>query len=468
MLKKNALFFLLTFFALLYAITMAQGLSWAYDSADAGDFLAAIATGGVPHPGGYPTYLFFASLFTKIPLGELAFRTNLFSMLSMLGAIVLAYRLVEKLTGNSNVATLSTLLFGSFPLVWSQALVTEVYASLTLLCLLTISLLLPKRVHLFSRDFFGGLTLGLAIGNHLTAVFLVPLLLLKNTQKYGREISLRGAGLLTGLSIFLSIPLRASNQAPINWGNAVDWEGFWWLVSGEMYQDRLSYFSFPYLYKAIGLWSQFLIDQIGLIGLAIAFTYIIVFFKPTRLHFTTLWLALVYSAFAILYYSPDSYVYLILPLFSFSLWVGLGIEQLRISLPRAKKWILALSIILVVAHALSLIPRMDISDDHQAGDFAATVLAGVPPKAIVLASGDEPTFSLWYYHYALKERPDIAIISTGLLEYEWYRTTLEYTYPAINLADFPSMQTFDLANPEYVICELSSILEPDWVCLLGD
>ena len=462
--KKYFLLFVIFFFMLLYGKTMAHGLTWAYDSADAGDFLAALATGGVPHPGGYPTYLLFATIFAKLSLGEPAFRTNLFSLLSMLGAIALAYNLVEKLTEKSWVAAFTALLFGSLPLVWSQALITEVYASLTLLCLLALYLLLPKREILSSHDFLGGLALGLALGNHLTAIFLTPLLLLKNTNKYLHEVSLRFMGLLTGLSVFLVIPLRASNQAPVNWGNAIDWQGFWWLISGQMYKNRLSHFSIPYLYKATGLWSQFLIDQLTFLGLALALIYIVLLFKPTRLHLFSTWVVLVYSAFSILYYSPDSYIYLILPFFSFSLWIGLGLERLWKRFPDTRNWIFAMSILLISARVFILMPRMDISADHQAEIYAETILDSVPPNAILLTSGDEPTFSLWYYHYALGQRPDNKIISIDLIHYDWYRNTLKKTYPTLNLPPFFAIDNWHTANPDDPVCDVKRTLEPEWTC----
>ena len=41
---------------ILYARTLAPGLTWVHDGSDGGDLLAAALTRGVPHPSGYPTY----------------------------------------------------------------------------------------------------------------------------------------------------------------------------------------------------------------------------------------------------------------------------------------------------------------------------------------------------------------------------------------------------------------------------
>ena len=467
MAKKYIPITIILFYSLLYALTLPSGLTWAYDSADGGDFLAAIATGGVPHPGGYPTYLFFASFFAKIPFASLAFRMNLFSSIAMLLAILFLYRLILKLTKSAYIASLSALIFGTFPLIWSQALITEVYALQTLLSILALFLFLPKDSST-TKNFAGGLTLGLALGNHLVAIFLFPLLFLKNTSSYLQDIKKRLLGLFLGLSVFLIIPIRAHNQAPVNWGNAVDWDGFWWLVSGEMYHSRLSHFSWDYLITAIRLWSQFLLDQMSIFGLFIAILYIVMLFKPSRLHFATIWMALVYSLFAILYFSPDSYVYLILPLLSFSIWISSGfgylIEQLPAKKPFLKPLTITLSIAIVIVRVFSLLPLIDISSDRKVEEFAQTVLADVPDDAILITKGDEPTFSLWYFHYAVKQRPDIAIISEDLFGHPWYQNTLITTYPKINLPNTFSTQILRELNPQRPVCILSTNLKPEFEC----
>ena len=463
-------FFILFFLSYLYSHTLAPGLTWAYDSADSGDLLTAIATGGVPHPSGYPTYLLFASLFAKLPFGTLAFRTNLFSSITMLLSVFSLYMLVLKLTKSTYVANISSLLFGTFPLVWSQAIITEVYALQTLLTILTLLFLLPKQSSVW-QDIAGGLTLGLALGNHLTALFLLPFLLIKNTlqiKPYLQDIMKRLLGFSLGLSVFLTIPLRARNQAPVNWGNAVDWDGFWWLTSGAIYHGRLSYFSWDYLGTSTRLWSQFLLDQMGILGLAIALIYIVVFFKPSRLHLTTLWLAFVFSLFAILYYSPDSYVYLILPLLSFAIWIGLGCEYLIENLPAKiaflKPLAITASIVFLIVRAFWLLPSIDTSTDRVAEEFAQTVLADVPEDAILVTRGDEPTFSLWYFHYALGQRPDIALISDDLFLQPWYQDTLKTTYPKLKLPDKFSEQNLLELNPQRPVCILGTNLEPEFEC----
>ncbi|MGD9101843.1 MAG: DUF2723 domain-containing protein, partial [Anaerolineae bacterium] len=62
---------------LVYGLTLAPGLTWAHYGADGGDLVTAAHTLGVPHPPGYPTYTLLAWLFTRLSLGNVAWRVNL-------------------------------------------------------------------------------------------------------------------------------------------------------------------------------------------------------------------------------------------------------------------------------------------------------------------------------------------------------------------------------------------------------
>ena len=112
----------------LYLYTLAPGLTWAFDGADGGDPATAAATGGVRHPSGYPTYLLLASLFLKLPFGSLAYRTNLLSCVCTVAAAVVIYKIVRSIDHSMFSAAIAALAFGTFPLVWSQAILTEVNA----------------------------------------------------------------------------------------------------------------------------------------------------------------------------------------------------------------------------------------------------------------------------------------------------------------------------------------------------
>ena len=73
-----------------YAVTLAPGITWENLGGDGGDLLTAAFTWGIPHPSGYPTYLLGLRGFAVVfPFGDEAFRANVFS--ALLAALSVAF-----------------------------------------------------------------------------------------------------------------------------------------------------------------------------------------------------------------------------------------------------------------------------------------------------------------------------------------------------------------------------------------
>ena len=59
---------------------------------DAAEFSAAVPTLGIAHPSGFPLYMLLGKLFTLlVPIGNMAFRVNLFSAVTTSFALVVFY-----------------------------------------------------------------------------------------------------------------------------------------------------------------------------------------------------------------------------------------------------------------------------------------------------------------------------------------------------------------------------------------
>ena len=270
--------------------TLAPGLTWANAGSDGGDLITAAFTGGIAHPTGYPLYLLLARLFQLLPLGSMAFRTNLMSAVFTALAAALIYELVTRALSpvrriqawQAGIAAASA--FGLAPLIWSQAVITEVYALQAFLILLILYLYTQsEQASPFDQkrlDCQRGLALGLAMGNHITTLFLLPAAL--SLGSFQRRIGsgkspryeLGGHSLLRqliffalGLSVYLILPLRALSHPPVNWGNPITPERFWWLVSGGLYQGYYLGFSLSGLGEHIRAWAALLLQQFGLPGL---------------------------------------------------------------------------------------------------------------------------------------------------------------------------------------------------------
>ena len=46
-------------------------------------------------------------------------------------------------------------------------------------------------------------------------------------------------------------------------------------------------------------------------------------------------------------------------------------------------------------------------------------------------------FHIWYYHDGLGWRPDVKVVTLGLLPFAWYRHNLEYVYPGLSVETLP-------------------------------
>jgi hypothetical protein len=186
---------------------------------------------------------------------------------------------------------------------------------------------------------------------------------------------------------------------------------------------------------------------------------VVIFSSSARLYILSTWVAAVSLAFAMFYGSDDSYVYLIPFLVSFAIWIGLGMDELlRALLGRFPRFGLALGVVVIgifVCQALLRLNQVDASADRRAESFGKEALAAAPENAVVFAKGDRAVFALWYFHFALGERPDLAVLAEDLLHFDWYQENLRDTYPTLVVpGPFPWPETLISANPSRPVCTM--------------
>ncbi len=408
-----------------YGATLAPGLTWANDGADGGELAAAAYTLGIAHSPGYPTFLLLAHLFTRLPIGEAATRTNLFSALCAAGTAALAaWSLLRMGVGWSSAAGAGLMLAFS-PLLWSQATITEVHALNGFFTALLLALAVGSfgQRHAGRLAFVVGVVWGLSLGNQLTALFNAPLvgLLLWRRRRWWPGI----AGILAGASVYLYLPLRALADPPLNWGDPQTWARFWWTISGVLYRPFV--FALPRARIAGRLlaWSNLVARQFAWLGLFAAAGGAICWWQKRRGFFVAMALAAAFgSIWAIGYNTSDSYLYLIPGMVYLTLWFGAGVERWSAALAQRASWAAgALRVAVVVAPLLLAawrFPAQDLSRERAAYAFRDAVLARAPANALVISRRDRHTFALWYFQIALGQRPDVVVIDLGLAGYDWY------------------------------------------------
>lgn len=418
-----------------YLATLAPGLTWAHDSGDGGELAAAARTLGIPHPPGYPTYLLLAHLFTLLPVGEVATRTNLLSAVCAAGTAALLTWTLARAGGRRAAAVGAGLALAFSPLLWSQATVTEVHTlnGLFAALLLALAALAEPRAPRTPRQsallaLAVGSAWGLSLGNHPTALFCAPLVFLA-LWRLRRPGFFGIAGVALGLAVYLYLPLRAAADPPINWGDPRTPERFWWMISGAPYRPFI--FSLPqeYLPARLLAWAGLLTQQFGGVGLAVAALGAAALWTTERpLLWATGTTVALCSVFAVGYNTSDSYLHLIPALVCLGLWLGVGMNGLISALAARARWaarvVAVLTVVLPLAAGICRFPALDLSGDRAAHDFGAAILAQTPAGAVVPSRRDAHTFALWYFQHALGRRPDVIVVDLDLLGYDWYTAHL--------------------------------------------
>ncbi|GAP07629.1 MAG TPA: DUF2723 domain-containing protein [Anaerolinea thermolimosa] len=446
----------------LYIPLLPLELTRANFGGDGGDFLAAILTHGVAHPGGYPTYLLLGEAFQFIPLGTIPWRGALLSAIStafaggLVSLWVWHFLSPHSLSGQV-ISLIAGLAWGSAPLVWSQAVIVEVHglqALMAVIWLWWVTLLRKGVRHTGGVSFLSWIA-GLSLGNHLTIFLFIPALIatilplilkdFRGRQKLKFWL-VQGLTFLLGASVYLLLPLRAQMYPPINWGNPQSWEGFWWVVSGQPYRGLVFHTSVEGMLERISAWARILLEQFGLPGLVLGVLGAVIsdHDKVDRFQGLLLWVFGSFSAFAIGYDTPDSLVYLIPALLAGAVWVGKGAMLTFQWHWRGWRlgWLVSIGMLVFLLGRLPETARqVDPRMETEVEQFAREVLQKAPTGALILTEADEDTFPLWYAHFGLGERPDVQIIVLPLTQFLWYRETLRHIYPDLH---WPS--TDDLAG----------------------
>jgi hypothetical protein len=283
---------------------------------------------------------------------------------------------------------------------------------------------------------------GLGLGNHMTYALIYPIILLglwllfkTKTNKW--LICLCAVGWLSGLFTYILLPIRAQYHPLVNWGDPETLSGFLWLVRGGDYSGNVFGINFQEYPTRIVSWISLLFTQFGIFGMLAGFWGIIYAKTSPMIRWSTVYVFFVYSIFAISYKTNDSLVYLLPALLIFSLWISWGILAIcKISWKKINiGWVLSALIVINMLLVLPAKYQTTAQTNADLSQYAEETLIQTPEDGTVFPTTDGETFSLWYYQYGLRLRPDVKIISRGLLQYPWYRENLLRIYPKLSAED---------------------------------
>ena len=456
---------------------------------DGGEFQFVPYLLGVAHPTGYPLYCLLGWAWSHLlPVGDVAYRMNLFSAFWSAAAVGLVYvtglallrQAMPSLSTNARrlLGVLTAALFATTPTLWSQSIIAEVYGLHVFIVVLFLFLLLRwgERQEFYLLVLAAG-CFGLGLAHHRTTLLLVPAALayawlmrdpagLGPNRKRGDWLWVVAAALLP-LLLYLYIPLRAPHtpylHLPLDEGRELvlyenSSSNFFDFVLGGPFGGSLD-LSVDLGQRLSMAW-DLLRGEVGWLGLLLALLGLVTLAAARRWPALAL-TGLVYVAtvaFNLVYTIGDIFVLFIPSYLMVVFWVAVGIgglaEFVASRAPGAgqssqrRPWtaLLALPFFLLPIWAVAThYDQVDQSGNTRAHRRWQGILAEpLPPRAALVSNDRNDIMPLWYFQYVEDRRPDLL----GL-------------FPLIT-PDYPTLgEVLDLAlgtdRPLYLIKEMPGI-----------
>ncbi|MGB3477581.1 MAG: DUF2723 domain-containing protein, partial [bacterium] len=238
-LKKRSPIYLCIIPLIVYILTASRTLPWG----DGAEFYLAVRTLGIPHPSGYPLFVLIGRLFYLISASP--FLLNLLPGIFTSIAVLFLYLIIFRLIKDRLISIILPLFFAFGREIWCQSVAAEIYTLNLLFMTIILYLLLniSENERFIPMIFFIS---GLALTNHLTALFyVIPILifvLLRKTK------AIRFLPLTTiPLFLYLYFPARSAANPALNLFNPESLGKLISYISGKAFHYRTLFFSGTYI-----------------------------------------------------------------------------------------------------------------------------------------------------------------------------------------------------------------------------
>jgi len=457
-----------------YLVTLAPTVT----GEDAGEFILAAWSLGIPHPPGYPLWTLLSHPFTWLPWGDVAFRVNLASATFAALTISLLTALALRLTGDRIAAIGAALAFAFSRSFWEQSLIAEVYTLNALCFALCLYFLLRWEEGHENRWLWAlALCFGLSLGAHNTMMLAGPVLAAYVFLRDPRRIAhLPRYGLLTltaivaALLIYLYLPLRAAAGPIMNWGDPSTWDRFWDVVQRKQYAHMFTEGPrgpgrFVQQLAYMGrLWLTEFTVPVGLVCLA-GFGLLLRRHRAFALLTLLLSFVIVAGLSYIQNFEFDREWLWVMTVFGIpayllaSLWLAALLARLQV---RPVLQIIC-AVLVVIAGLWQHGPVNNKSAYYWAADYAENLLSPLPEQSILALHQDHANFPALYRQAVEGLRPDVII----LRKYGYFDLAQIEDMPEAVRANFsfaPSVQE----EPEILRWILEETDRPLFVSRVGD
>lgn len=413
-----------------YGLTLCRTVSFV----DAGELCVTSHTLGIAHPTGYPLYVVLGRLFSLLPLGSIIARTNwmsaFFAALSVLFLYLTIFRVLNKKDDrrlrNSMLAFFCASSFGYTTILWSQAVITEVYSLTAFFASVLLYLAFSefdKAPLLFAYLF------GLSLTNHMSVIFLaVPcgIYLLVSRRETLKMLPVMSFLFLLGASAYIYLLVRAAQAPLFNWGNPSNIDRLVWHVTGRQYRGWMFSFDPGELKISLFYFVRLFADQYTPFLVWLPLLGVFVARKSRILQVAVLILALD-VLYALNYFIPDIDAYYIPAFMMVALLSAFG---LRFILSRVSRLpVLLVGILVPVAPLIAHYHKCDMSKNRIAYEYAENYLKSIDQGGLCLTNNWDIYSPLLYIRHIEGKRCDIIMIEKELLRRSWYFDYLKQEFP---------------------------------------
>jgi len=399
---------------------------------DAGEFAAAAAVWGVAHAPGYATWTVLAKAFgTALPLGDWAYRANLFSAFCCAAALALLCDALRRLGAAPAARVGAAVLLGLSPLWREQSAVAEAFSLLALAAagLLWIVAAAGDRLLTPGCAAALGLVFGLGLGAHQTLMLVLPALLVAGLDKKGswpKAFAWAAFGTLLGFALHLAIPLRALKAPPVDWGHAVSVASFKRLLLRSDYGtfaltvEGARGFGAGELFAQLVRFTRAIINAVGPAGVFLAAVGALGWSR-TGLKLSARSAAVwIFSAGPLFLFlgrpgfdaqtSGALERFYLLPLIGIAPFIAAGLSVIGARIPAFAFFAALMAAISMIPEALAASRR----EDFLAHDYGRAILRALPKDAVlVMDGGDDTFFSLTFLTVASGLRRDVELRDRG-------------------------------------------------------
>jgi len=482
------------YLALLVGAALAAYLSFASPyvlGGDVGEFAALAARGGGAHPPGYPLFVLILRLLSGLasssPVLGAARVTAAVGALAA-GAVYLACR---SWRCSPEASLVAAALYASSPLAWLYATQPEVFTLNALLCASMVALAGPSSPLRGARRMSGlGLVAGLGLSHQHTILALAPIGIL-GVVRAARECD-RGTGRArAALWAVVALMLGLSPYAYLFWASRHP-EGRWFWGGPMSSSDLLRHF------VRAEYWNESAADrrppatathwaalaqslERGLLGIgvpvaALGFGSALVRGPPRG---ADRWGAAALAGslslagpvlLAFLVARPVGIFavviarFYLLPLMLAAIALAWGVDALLSAAPpRAGPPIAWLAVAAIAAFEATYVPdEVKEANRPTVEQYLRNTLAELPPRAIMVGTGDHRCFGFFYLQTILGVRTDVVYVEAGMLRDGWYRARIARAAGETGLPDTGPMliETLVLRGRAVFVTDSTDTLVP--------